>query len=148
MTLFTLQRTDLFLIYPQRRTGQLIGMMSVSRAIMALGQYLRAKVLKCLNEEQGKSPYYRINTRSIYEEHSVYAYELIISQYFQNWFSNTPIPSSKNSHFQKVARYKTLHMKISISCMRLKNHFHSDSFALSLALKQNLVQLRNGLLSA
>ena len=52
--------------------------------------------------------------------------------------SNCSPTSSKNSHFQNEAKCKTLLMKMRFICMRLKNRFHINGFALSLALKQRL----------
>ena len=45
-------------------------------------------------------------------------------------------PSFKIYHYQKGAKGKTLLVKISLTCMRTKIHFHIKSFARSLALKQ------------
>ena len=46
--------------------------------------------------------------------------------------------NSKNSYFQNVAKCKTFVLKMSFICMGMKNHFHINGFALSLALKQRL----------
>ena len=46
--------------------------------------------------------------------------------------------NSKNSHFQNVAKCKTFVLKMSFICMGMKNHFHINGFAVSLALKQRL----------
>ena len=47
-----------------------------------------------------------------------------------------PIPSSKNPHFQKEAKCTTFLVKMSFICMRMKNHFHIEGWALHLALIQ------------
>ena len=49
---------------------------------------------------------------------------------------NRPIPSSKNPHFQKEAKCTTFLVKMSFICMRMKNHFHIEGWALHLALIQ------------
>ena len=46
-----------------------------------------------------------------------------------------PLPSSKKSHFQNEAKCETFVVKMSFICIIIKNHFHINSFALSLALK-------------
>ena len=51
---------------------------------------------------------------------------------------NRLLPRFKNSHFQNEAKYKTLLVKMSFICMRLKIHFSANGFALGLALKQRL----------
>ena len=48
---------------------------------------------------------------------------------------NWPFPSSKNSHFQNEAKCETFVVKMSFICIIIKNHFHINGFALSLALK-------------
>jgi len=48
---------------------------------------------------------------------------------------NRPQPSSKNSSFHE-AKCKTLLVKMSFICRRIKIHFHVIGFTLSLALKQ------------
>ena len=48
---------------------------------------------------------------------------------------NRPFPSSKNSHFQNEAKCETFVVKMSFICIIIKNHFHINGFALSLALK-------------
>ena len=50
-------------------------------------------------------------------------------------FKNTPFPSSKKSHFQNEAKCETFVVKMSFICIIIKNHFHINGFALSLALK-------------
>ena len=63
--------------------------------------------------------------------------------------SSRPFPSSRNSHFQNEAECETFVVKMSSICMRIKNHFHSNSFALSLALKQILeVKFGKGVFSS
>ena len=47
---------------------------------------------------------------------------------------NRPFLSSKNSHFQNEAKCETFVVKMSFICI-IKNHFHINGFALSLALK-------------
>ena len=49
---------------------------------------------------------------------------------------NRPLPSSKNPHFQNVAKCTTFLVKKSFICMRMKNHFHIKSCALNLVLIQ------------
>ena len=34
------------------------------------------------------------------------------------------LPSSKNPHFQNEAKCTTFRVKMSFTCMRMKNHFH------------------------
>ena len=46
-----------------------------------------------------------------------------------------PFPSSKKSHFQNEAKCETFVVKMSFICIIIKNHFHINGFALSLALK-------------
>ena len=52
--------------------------------------------------------------------------------------STTPFPSFKNSYFQAKAWCKIFLVKMSLNRMRIKNYFHINSFAISLALKQRL----------
>ena len=58
-----------------------------------------------------------------------------------NWFYifsrmvNRPFPSSKKSHFQNEVKCETFVVKMSFICIIVKNHFHINGFALSLALK-------------
>ena len=49
---------------------------------------------------------------------------------------NRPFPSFKNTHFQNKANCKTVLVKMSLIRVTIKNHFHTDGFALSVALKQ------------
>ena len=37
---------------------------------------------------------------------------------------NSPLPSSKNPHFQNEAKCTTFLVKMSFICMRMKNRFH------------------------
>jgi len=48
---------------------------------------------------------------------------------------NRPFPSSKKSHSQNEAKCETFVVKMSFICIIIKNHFHINGFALSLALK-------------
>ena len=48
-----------------------------------------------------------------------------------------PLLNSYNSHLQNEAKCETFLVK-SYICLRIKNHFHVNGFALSLALKQRL----------
>ena len=48
---------------------------------------------------------------------------------------NRPFPSSKKFHFQNEAKCETFVVKMSFICIIIKNHFHVNGFALSLALK-------------
>ena len=48
---------------------------------------------------------------------------------------NRPFPISKKSHFQNEAKCETFVVKMSFICITIKNHFHINSFVLSLALK-------------
>ena len=48
---------------------------------------------------------------------------------------NRPFPSSKKSHSQYGAKCETFDVKMSFICIIIKNHFHINGFALSLALK-------------
>ena len=43
--------------------------------------------------------------------------------------------TSKKSHFQNDAKCETFVVKMSFICIIIKNHFHINGFALSLALK-------------
>ena len=45
---------------------------------------------------------------------------------------------SKSFHFQNEVMCTTFLLKMCFICMRVKNHFHVNGFALSLALKQRL----------
>jgi len=50
---------------------------------------------------------------------------------------NRPFLTSKNSYFQNEANCKTVLVKMSFKIrVTIKNHFHTDGFALSVALKQ------------
>ena len=49
--------------------------------------------------------------------------------------TNRPFPSSKKSRFQNEAKCETFVVKKSFICIIIKNHFHINGFALSLALK-------------
>ena len=53
-------------------------------------------------------------------------------------YQEQAFPRFKNSHFQNEAKYKTFLAKMNFICMRIKNRYHINSFALSLALKQKL----------
>ena len=44
----------------------------------------------------------------------------------------------QNSHFQNEAECNTFVVKMSFMCMKIKNHFQTNGFALSLTLKQRL----------
>ena len=55
---------------------------------------------------------------------------------------NRPVPSSKKSHFQNEAKCETFVVKMSFICMIIKNHFHINGFAFSLALKVRLFGTR------
>ena len=46
-----------------------------------------------------------------------------------------PFPSSKKSHFQNEAKCETFVVKMIFICIIIKNHFHINGLALSLALK-------------
>ena len=48
---------------------------------------------------------------------------------------NRSFPSSRNSHFQNEAKCETFVVKMSFICIIIKNHFHINGFAVSLALK-------------
>ena len=50
-------------------------------------------------------------------------------------WANRPFPSSKKSHFQNEAKCETFVVKMSFICIIIKNHFHINSFALSLTFK-------------
>ena len=50
--------------------------------------------------------------------------------------ANRPFPSFKNSHFQNKANCKIFLVKMSLIRVTIKNHFHTDDFALSLAMKE------------
>ena len=52
--------------------------------------------------------------------------------------SNRPFSSSKNSHFQNKAKCKYFLVKLNFICMRIKNDFLNNRFALGLALKQRI----------
>ena len=51
---------------------------------------------------------------------------------------NRPLSSSKNPHFQNEARCTTFLVKMSFTCMRMKNHFHIKGWTLNLVLIQRL----------
>ena len=63
-----------------------------------------------------------------------------------NDFENRPFPSSKNSHFQNEARYKTFSVKKSFICMRIKIGFLSMTPHLASLWNRGLWQIGNGLL--
>ena len=54
---------------------------------------------------------------------------------------NWPLPRSKNSHFLSAAKCTTFLVKMSFTCMRMKNPFHLKGWALNLVLIQRLVEL-------
>ena len=62
-------------------------------------------------------------------------YWLSISQLCIEGCTNRPFPSSRKSHFQTEAKCETFVVKMSFICIIIKNHFHINGFALSLALK-------------
>ena len=49
---------------------------------------------------------------------------------------NKPLPSFKNPHFQNEAKCTTFLVKMSLICIRMKNHFHIKGWALNLVLIQ------------
>ena len=49
--------------------------------------------------------------------------------------NNRPFPSSTKSHSQNEAKCETFVVKMSLICIIIKDHFHINGFALSLALK-------------
>ena len=49
--------------------------------------------------------------------------------------ANRPFPSSKKFRFQNEAKCETFVVKMSFICIIIKDHFHINGFALSLALK-------------
>lgn len=51
---------------------------------------------------------------------------------------NRPFSSSKNFHFQNEAQCKIFLLEMSFICVRLKNDYHINGFAFSLAFKQRL----------
>ena len=59
---------------------------------------------------------------------------------------NRPFLSSKISHFQNEANCKTFLVKMSLICVTIKNHFHTNGFALSSPWNRGLGQRGNGLL--
>ena len=59
---------------------------------------------------------------------------------------NRPFLSSKISHFQNEANYKTFLVKMSLIRVTIKNHFHTNGFALSSPWNRGLGQHGNGLL--
>ena len=63
-----------------------------------------------------------------------------------NDFENRPFPSSKNSHFQNEAKYKTFPVKMSFACMRIKIGFLSMTPHLASLWNRGLWQIGNGLL--
>ena len=52
------------------------------------------------------------------------------------------ISEFKNSHFENEAKCKTFLVRMSFICMKIKNHFYINGFALNLALKQRLGAFR------
>ena len=58
-------------------------------------------------------------------------------------YYDRPFPSSKNPHFQNEAKCKTFVVNMRFICMRIKNHFHINGFALTLALKQRVEATRD-----
>ena len=73
-------------------------------------------------------------TRSLSQSTWFYHYFFLLYYYMKN-YCNRPFPSSKNSHFQNEAKCETFVVKMSFICIIIKNHFHINGFALSLALK-------------
>ena len=72
-------------------------------------------------------------------------HELFWRKLVPNLFSdskNRPFSSSKDSRFQNEAKCKTFLVKMSGSCMRIKDHFLINRFALGLALRQRLEATR------
>ena len=65
-----------------------------------------------------------------------------------NSYSNRPLPSSKNPHFQNEAKCATFLVKMSFICMRMKNHFHIKGCALNLVWYRGPRELGNGLFRA
>ena len=55
---------------------------------------------------------------------------------------NRPFPSSKKFHFQNEAKCETFVVEMSFICIIIKNYFHINGFALSLALKVKLFGTR------
>ena len=53
-----------------------------------------------------------------------------------------PLLSSKNADFQNEAKFKIFLVRMSFICMTIKNHFLINGVALSLALRQRLVEIR------
>ena len=49
---------------------------------------------------------------------------------------NRPLPTSKNPHFQNVAKCTTFLVKMSFICVRMNTHFHIKGWALNLVLMQ------------
>ena len=52
----------------------------------------------------------------------------------KNGSSRSSLPSSKNPHFHNEAKCKTVFVKMSLICMRMKNHFHIKGWAFNLVL--------------
>ena len=61
---------------------------------------------------------------------------VVTVQKMQTLLQVLPLPSSKDSYLQNEADCKTLLVKMSFICSRIKNHFHVIGLAFSLALKQ------------
>ena len=55
----------------------------------------------------------------------------------RHWYRR-PFPSSRNSHSDNETKCKIFLVKMGYICVRIKNHFRTNGFALSLALKQTL----------
>ena len=55
----------------------------------------------------------------------------------RHWY-HRPFPSSRNSYSENETTCKIFRVKMSFICMRIKNHFRTNGFALSLALKKRL----------
>ena len=53
-----------------------------------------------------------------------------------------PFPRSINSHFHNETKNKSLWKWVQFICTGMKNHFHINGFALSLALRQRLGSTR------
>ena len=91
---------------------------------------------RCATQNQGITLNRFIWKQSVRFEDIRTVFDLFQSGYFFFTFDrNRPFPSSKKTHFQNEVKCETFVVKMSFICIIVKNHFHINGFALSLALK-------------
>ena len=95
---------------------------------------------------------YLVWNKKAKKENKIETLHLILPEFFSLpyvciFLNNRLFPHSKNIHFQNETKCKASLVKRSLICMRIKKHFHINSFTNSLTLSWNkgLEQLGNGL---